>query len=1086
MRHACAGRAVSLQEIRDPNSAMLSNSPMTDSEQRDDTELLHRALRIFERVIEHEGADRQRCLDEACGESNPLRDAVSELLRFHTESGGNGRDTLAMRSAIDVDHPSTGLAAGAQLGDYRILERADSGGMGVVYRAEQSDPRRIVALKVMRAELGDSDHRERFRRETALLAELQHPGIACLFDSGTVDLDWGEAPYFAMEFIHGTAIDDFVRSRDLDVPGICDLVIQVCQAIQHAHEHGIVHRDLKPANILVVELPGGRFQPKVLDFGIALRTDVDATRNTLTGQLLGTLSYMSPERANGDGDADHRADVYAIGVILYELLTGCLPLVLSDRSIADVARTLADEEPTRLGSHDPKFRGDLETIVQKSLAKDPDHRYPTAASVADDLQRFLDHEPIHARPISTWYFARKVVRRHRVLVGGVFATLVALAAGLIAALILADHNAELATLERTQREAATRSRDDLRQTLYRAEMRFVSTALANPRARARAKALLSKWTSNDSDLADLRGFEWHVMQRLAHTEALAVRPCRDAEMHWTEAGIQFVHGSDWVTVDPATGETTRQARLGVGMPYNCRVAADRDRAVAPSGNRVLIFSLSSGDILATLPKVSANDTRISPDGRYVACAGQSSGSNSIVIYDLVGEPRLAATVPCTFGSRAFEFSPQSRFYAEAQVRGRLRVHPLDDIESFRNVKIRRETSPHSLQWSRDERRVAIGYDNGLIDLVDLESAEVVQTLEGHDRRVRAVAFDGSGTRLASAGEDSTIRLWEWERGAGRTLGAHDGECLRVVWSPDDAFVASNGFDETLRIFDAQRERAIRSVRALEDLDARGIAWSHDGALLLVDHEAGTLPIDAASETPQPAINGRSARTSASGSWHAWRSADGVVVTGTRPPFSQTTLPQTAKGPFCWHPTEDVLASASPEDGVLLWHARTGDTESVSTRKGIRWLDWLPDGSGLAGLVSSTWVFAMRKRDGAWTVTDHGRGGGTPQTWALSPNGRHYATDTRELEVQVVDLDTKDLQHRLMGHTQRPSATGWSRDGSRLATADPTGSLRIWDSETGEQLMELQLQGPVSALAWHPDDRRLAAIVGRRVRLLDAR
>ena len=313
-----------------------------------------------------------------------------------------------------------------RIGHYRILRLLGEGGMGTVYEAEQDLPRRIVALKLIRAGYAGAEVLRRFENEAQALGRLQHPGIAQIFEAGRA----GNQPYFAMELVHGETLLAYCAHHKLSTRQRLELVARICDAVQHAHQRGLIHRDLKPANIMVEESG----QPKVLDFGVARLTDSDvhATRETNVGQLVGTLAYMSPEQVLGEPEElDTRSDVYALGVILYELLAGKGPYVLG-RNLPAVVRTIREEEPTMLSSLNRTYRGDVETIVGKSLEKDKTRRYSSAAELAADIRHYLGDEPITARPPSTTYQLQKFARRNKALVIGVAAVFAVLVAGVIA------------------------------------------------------------------------------------------------------------------------------------------------------------------------------------------------------------------------------------------------------------------------------------------------------------------------------------------------------------------------------------------------------------------------------------------------------------------------------------------------------------------------------------------------------------------------------------------------------------------------------------------------------------------------------
>jgi non-specific serine/threonine protein kinase/serine/threonine-protein kinase len=287
------------------------------------------------------------------------------------------------------------------VGLYRILRLIGEGGMGVVYEAEEEHSRRRVALKIIKPGLANLELLRRFEHESVALGRLQHPGIAQIYEAGTSDTGYGRQPYFAMELIQGETLDDYAANHQLPTRGRLEIMARVCDAVHHAHQRGLIHRDLKPGNI-VVDQDG---QPKVLDFGVARLTDCDtkSTLHTVTGRLVGTLAYMSPEQVQADPmELDTRSDVYSLGVILYELLAAKLPYTIG-KQIYEALEAIRSEDPARLSSIDRNYRGDIETIVAKALEKDKDRRYSSAAELGADIQRHLRDEPIVARTPSATY-----------------------------------------------------------------------------------------------------------------------------------------------------------------------------------------------------------------------------------------------------------------------------------------------------------------------------------------------------------------------------------------------------------------------------------------------------------------------------------------------------------------------------------------------------------------------------------------------------------------------------------------------------------------------------------------------------------
>ncbi|HTY85891.1 MAG TPA: serine/threonine-protein kinase [Candidatus Acidoferrum sp.] len=417
-------------------------------------------------------AARRAFLDQACADNPGLRAQVEALLategeaeRFFSDAAaqvvlkaGALKETTAKLAAPGAE-PERDLTdiSGTRIGRYKLLQRIGEGGAGTVYMAEQEEPvRRRVALKIIKLGMDTKSVIARFEAERQALAMMDHPNIARVLDAGATDTG---RPYFVMELVRGIKITDYCDKNQLDTRRRLDLFIPVCQAIQHAHQKGIIHRDIKPSNILVT-LHDGVPVPKVIDFGIAKATEAQLTDKTLFTayeQIIGTPAYMSPEQAEMSGlDIDTRTDIYSLGVLLYELLTGRPPFdprKLMQHGLDEMRRTLREEEPQRPSTmvttlqrteltataehrhaEPPKLisllRGDLDWIVMKALEKDRRRRYETANGLAMDIQRYLSNEPVVARPPSRLYRFQKLVRRNRVIFGAAAAVLLALVIGL--------------------------------------------------------------------------------------------------------------------------------------------------------------------------------------------------------------------------------------------------------------------------------------------------------------------------------------------------------------------------------------------------------------------------------------------------------------------------------------------------------------------------------------------------------------------------------------------------------------------------------------------------------------------------------
>ena len=397
---------------------------------------------IFAEAIERPASERAAFIEIACASDEVLAGRVRRLVESHQRAEALLPDPEALslssqalaalerlEASPDVD-PLDSMLIGRTIDGFHIVRLLGAGGMGAVFEAKQEHPARSVALKILRLGVTSRAMLRRFEFEAEVLGRLRHPGIAQVYQTGTFDDGTGGVPYFAMEFIpEALDIVRYANEASLDADAKLDLFARICDAVHHGHQRSIIHRDLKPANILI----DGAGQPKVIDFGVARSTDSDIAASTLhtqAGALIGTILYMSPEQIAGDPDEiDTRSDVYSLGIILYEMLAGKLPYDLDRRSLAESARQIREQAPARISSIRREFRGDVQTILDTCLEKEPDRRYQSAASLAEDIRRYRRREPIVAAPPSVRYRAGRFVRRNPVLVSAAAMVLLALTAG---------------------------------------------------------------------------------------------------------------------------------------------------------------------------------------------------------------------------------------------------------------------------------------------------------------------------------------------------------------------------------------------------------------------------------------------------------------------------------------------------------------------------------------------------------------------------------------------------------------------------------------------------------------------------------
>ena len=538
------------------------------------------------------------------------------------------------------------------IGHYRIIDILGEGGMGTVYEAEQDQPQRRVALKVIRPDFVSAELIRRFSRESEALGRLQHPGIAQIYEAGTAEGPRGPQPFFAMELVKGEPLDAYAERNSLGTKQRLELFIHVCEAVHYAHQKGVIHRDLKPANILV----DSTGQPKILDFGVARVTDVDvqATRQTSVGQVIGTLQYMSPEQVLADPlDIDTRSDVYSLGVVLYELLSGKLPYDLARKVIHEAARIIAVEEPAPLSSINRNLRGDVENIVVKALEKEKNRRYSSADELASDVRRFLTDQPISARPASAMYQLRKFARRNRALVGGLSVAAIILVIGTVVSLwqavraTRAEHLADtrrseavaagaLAEQRRAETAAALQVADSARaEALREKEAATASAARATSEA-AKAQAV-NGFLQNmlaSADPSTARGKELTVREVLDQaaatnrTSELARQPEVRAAVEGTIGRTYYALGLYDQSRPHLDSSYMAHRRLGPGSLELAQSAYDRGQLASSEGEFPLAEQRLVEGLAIKRARLSPDDDRITMDLTTLAHVRYSLGRSA--------------------------------------------------------------------------------------------------------------------------------------------------------------------------------------------------------------------------------------------------------------------------------------------------------------------------------------------------------------------------------------------------------------------------------------------------------------------------
>ena len=566
---------------------------------------------LFEEASELEGPAREAFLTEACGDNAKLRAEVEELLQIAEEEGSSDPFSDVRieesRSALESIVEEGGFEwVPERIGDYEIVRRIGAGGMGVVYEALQESPRRRVAIKLLNPMQVTKDRLRRFRQEAEVLGKLQHPGIAQIFEAGTFDAGHGPQPFFAMELVDGVDLKTFCEREQLSPAKRMKIIEVICDAVQHAHDRGVIHRDLKPDNVLVDE----HGQPKILDFGIARAdtTDVISTILTEEGQIVGTLAYMAPEQLESNPETVTAAvDVHALGVVLYELLTGRLPREVDKLPPAAAIAKLSNADAPRAGKVNPGLRGDIETILGKALEVESDRRYASASALGKDIRLFLDARPIEARKASGFYRVQKFARRNRSVVVGLAATFVTLIAGY---LVVSSLSLEL-DQQRTQAD------EDLVLARERVSgpTRVVQMVQAEIEAGNRWKALEIHGLIREEERSWGARLQLHALPWVLDLESLDWEFV--GEHHIVACGPDMRHLQ---VVSLLKDEPPRALFEGVEFARKhlkgSRIARDGKAMAVLTDNRTALIDVFRDEVLEVFPDTSQG--MISPDGHTIA------------------------------------------------------------------------------------------------------------------------------------------------------------------------------------------------------------------------------------------------------------------------------------------------------------------------------------------------------------------------------------------------------------------------------------------------------------------------------------
>lgn len=1032
------------------------------------TQVRNRIREIFVAVCEHPPADQPRVLNELCGDDTFIKSEVQSLLGFHHNDTFLSASAMSDAGFADNSDSQISMPPGTKIGRCSITRLIGAGGMGVVYEARQDSPDRQVALKIMRPGGTSSAMVKRFAQEARALAILQHPGIAQIYDAGRELTTAGPVPYLVMELVEGITLNTFINRHKLALPAKLKLILQICDAVAHAHLRGVIHRDLKPTNILVDN--SGR--ARILDFGIArlAENDARATISTSGGQVLGTLAYMSPEQAGGDpAKIDTRADVYSLGVVLYEVLTGKLPIDVTQVSIAEAVRRIKDIDPTPPSAHSSECRGELDTITLKALSKDSARRYQSAQALAEDIRRYLTGHPILARGDSALYVLSKHVRRNRVP----FAAAIILLIGLVVFSIYASIKSAQERAARNRAEYALAlakeqtKRADESAVLLERELHFRNIETARLLARggnlSAAEDILwlehAAWPNSSSTTWGLR--ELYNRFQCLRTLPGPVDP-RSPTMHANGRWIAFVSGTVIRIADINTGKDVSTLPVTVPKTLSMEFSIDGKFLVRLDDEGVTTaYSINEGGTLVpiwTQPQTAgdANSFQIDPAAAHVAvsCTNGLISIFSLASGEKTSELHIALEPEARLRCFRYNIDAKRFFYATQTA-----IFAIDISPDATSRKL--ATQPGIIQClavSPDGQILFVGAGDQRIRCYNTTTGEPVTQILPSNGTIRALEVSPNGRYLASQGwyRNDLWDLKTFQRindPTDRPIGG-----TRLGFTPDSARLYSDS-PAGIRIWSVNKVPSWHEIQAHEKYVGKiALATNAPRALTLGARESVTLwnseSMTSLGNLGTPGLAWEVALT-ADGSLAALMSENGILeFVNTETRSTQLRLDTKVRvADINFVDNDRLLAISTFKPDIQFRDVITGELVHIIALPRSELFEMQPSGDRKTLFIAQRAALniidvASSKLTTLPPVESHVR--------SQRPNhdGSKVVLGLFNGQVQLWDTKSQKLIHSMIGHREAVTQLALSSDDSLIASC-AGDAIMLWDVSSGTLLMTLR-------------------------------